>query len=660
MTETARPAVATRSVTHVALAAILLLAAALRCWRLDRNGFGTAYYSAGVRSMTESWHNFLFNAFDPAGFVSLDKPPLAFWIQTASAKLFGFHGLSVLLPQVLEGVAAVALIHHIVRHRFGDMAGLLAALFLALTPISVAVDRSSNTDSCLVLVLTLAAWLTIRAAEVGSRPLLLAAMALVAVGFNVKMLAAFVVLPAFAAVYAWAAPVAWRRKLADLALGGVVAAAVALSWVAVFDLTSPENRPYAGSSQNNSMLELAIGHNGWQRFVRPFPRDRATQAAQASDPGRTVAPDPADPAAAPPPMRLRLFTDIPAGPLRLADRHLAGQVGWLYPLAVIGLALALLPRRRPSPPGQVTALVLAGWAASYGLVYSFAGGIFHAYYLVAMAPPVAALAGIAIAGLWTRHRVLLLPAALLTTMAWQAYIESGYLDLAAWDWRTWLCAAAIGGTLAAAIVMRWSARPALAAPILAVGIAALLAIPTAWALSSVLARGNLMLPAANLSMLAGRDDDPRIPPAPALSSEGEGKLAAFLLANRGNERFVLATPNARLAAPIIIRTGAAVMAVGGFSGGDPILTPAEFAAMAASGQVRFALLGGLGVVGGGPEGVARARAFAEWVRANGRPVPAALWRTDRAPPPPTGGQRWRRLQLFDLNPTAGWTVALPS
>ena len=147
-----------RLTPRLALAAILIAAALLRGWSLDDGGVLIPYYFAGVRSMLQSWHNFFFHAFDPAGFVSLDKPPVAFWLQTASAKLFGFGRAAVLLPQVIEGVAAVALLYWLVRRRFGVASGLLAALFLALTPVSVAVDRSNNTESCLVLVLLLAAW----------------------------------------------------------------------------------------------------------------------------------------------------------------------------------------------------------------------------------------------------------------------------------------------------------------------------------------------------------------------------------------------------------------------------------------------------------------------------------------------------------------------
>jgi 4-amino-4-deoxy-L-arabinose transferase-like glycosyltransferase len=144
---------------------ILVLGARLRAWHLNQPGFGTQYYAAGVMSMLESWHNFFFNSFDPAGFVSIDKPPLAFWLQAASAKILGFSGLSIRLPQVIEGVASIALLYHLVQRRSGRSAGFLAALFLAITPISAAVDRSNNTDSCLVLVLLAAALALSIAAE---------------------------------------------------------------------------------------------------------------------------------------------------------------------------------------------------------------------------------------------------------------------------------------------------------------------------------------------------------------------------------------------------------------------------------------------------------------------------------------------------------------
>src|SRR5262245_5037571 len=181
------------------LAVVLATAAVLRLWRLDEDGVLIPYYAAGVRSMLASWHNFFFNAFDPAGFVSLDKPPIALWLQVASAKLIGFNGLAMLLPQVAEGVIAIVMVNVLVRRSFGELAGLLAALFLALTPISVAVDRSNNTDSCLIMLLLLALWALVRALETGRAAWLLLCMASIGLAFNVKMAAALVLVPALAA-----------------------------------------------------------------------------------------------------------------------------------------------------------------------------------------------------------------------------------------------------------------------------------------------------------------------------------------------------------------------------------------------------------------------------------------------------------------------------
>src|SRR5882724_9660612 len=267
---------------RLGLFAVFAAAATLRLWRLDQKGWGNEYYTAGVRSMSAGWHNFLYHSFDPAGFISVDKPPVAMWIQVASVKLFGFHGLSVIVPQVVEGVAAVWVLYHLVQRRFGVAVGLLAAFFLAITPVSVAVDRSSNIESCLVLVLLLAAWALLRAVEGGGRRWLLVSMALVGLGFNVKMLAAFVVLPTFALVYALGAPGPVRPRLVDLVLGGLVLTVVSLSWVLVYDLTPPERRPYAGTTDRNSILELAVGPYGIGRFVRQT-RPAATTGAESPD-----------------------------------------------------------------------------------------------------------------------------------------------------------------------------------------------------------------------------------------------------------------------------------------------------------------------------------------------------------------------------------------
>jgi 4-amino-4-deoxy-L-arabinose transferase-like glycosyltransferase len=743
--------------------ALIVVTAALRLWHVDQNGNGNAYYAAGVRSMMESWHNFLYNSFDPGGFVSIDKPPVALWVQVASARLFGYSGLSLLVPQVLEGVAAVLLLYHVVGRRFGAGAGLLAGLFLALTPINVAVDRTNLTDSCLVLVLLLSAWALIKAAEKGSWLLLMLAVTLVGVGFNVKMLAACVVLPTFYVVYFLAAPVIWRSRIGDLTLASVVVAVVALSWPVAFDLTPPEQRPFAGSTQENSMLELTIGHNGLQRFVRRgrFPGGREPNPVVAF-PGAglfggnsppTGQPSPSDgPPGAGPGFAggrggpLGFGGNAPLGPLRLASPHLAAQMGWLLPLAVIGLVVGVFRSRLTWTLGPIHLALLLwfGWALTYGVVYSWAGGIFHEYYLNTMGPPLSALAGIGVAGLWSCFRrggwrTLLLPVALLLTAAWQVYIQRDYLgwtlsaDLlrspsalvdavkAHPEWRTWLLLGLVGGSVLAVLGLvvprlraSWRRVANVVTPAaLAVGLLTMLVTPTAWALSSVLVRGNAGLPVADLRRLTpGTDEDasqrfrggfggppggfrgiggPRGGFGAFRAPRDNPKLVAFLRANHQGERFLLATASTQQAAPIIIDTGEAVMALGGFMGSDPILTPESFAQLVQDRQVRFVMVGGGRGPGGGwggrggfgppgPAGDAEPQTVMEWVRKNGKPVDAALW---QAPAPegdagntpgrrrPGGGNRnfgrgpfgggfpgrMGSGQLYDLRPQDGHVPA---
>ena len=194
---------------RIALAGTLLLSVFLNFFRLTQEGFSNLYYAAGVKSMLTSWPNFFFVSFDPGGFVSVDKPPLGLWIQAASAALFGYNGISLLLPQALAGVLAVALIYHLVRRPFGPTSGVMAALVLAVTPISVAANRNSTMDSVLVLLLLSATWAVFRAAETGRLRWLLLCAVLVGLGFNVKMLQAFLVLPAFYMLYLVAPSLPW-------------------------------------------------------------------------------------------------------------------------------------------------------------------------------------------------------------------------------------------------------------------------------------------------------------------------------------------------------------------------------------------------------------------------------------------------------------------
>src|SRR5215210_6221905 len=247
------------------LSALLALSAFLNLSRLTSEGYGNVYYAATVKNMLASWHNFFFASFD-AGFVSVDKPPLGFWIQATSAYLFGFHGWSILLPQALAGVLCVGLLYHLVRRAFGPTAGLLAALTLALTPISVAINRHNNLESLLVLAVLLAAWAFMLAVETGRLRWLLVGALLVGLGFNIKMLEAFLVLPAFYLLYLVAAPVGRWRRTVHLGLATVVLLVVSMSWVVAVDLTPADQRPYVGSASNDTVTNLILGYNGLDRL----------------------------------------------------------------------------------------------------------------------------------------------------------------------------------------------------------------------------------------------------------------------------------------------------------------------------------------------------------------------------------------------------------
>jgi 4-amino-4-deoxy-L-arabinose transferase-like glycosyltransferase len=623
-----------RHLPAAALVLIVSFAAWLRLWGIERNGFGTEYYAAGVLSMMRSLHNFFFVAFDPAGFLSLDKPPVAFWIQVFSAELLGFSGPSLILPQIIEGLAAILILYWLVRRRFGEAAGLLAAGALAIMPVSAAVDRSNNTDSCLVLVLLLAAAAAIRAVERQSFGWLLISMAILGIGFNVKMAAAFGLLPVCGIAYLLLRPGRWWPRVLQVGLAGILALVIGFSWFVAFDLVAPEARPYAGSTTHNSMLQMVFVEYGVDRFVHPIWRANHRPAMQASM---------NDDAAA---AGIGFAGDrVPIGPLRLADPRLGGQIGWFMPLAALGAFTMLRRQRQKDSSGTPDLIIWVAWTLVYAVVFSFAGGIFHAYYLVALAPPIAALTGAGIAALWLENRdsgplAWLLPAAIAATGLWQAWLEHASLG-STHDWRADLFAVMLAGTAIGTIGL---IIPRLGVRRLAFGIGlfALSATPIAWALSTTLGRGNVAFPAADIAFLAP-DAEGAAPVVRHSRNEGisDPQLLEFLEQNEGEAEYLLATQTATQAAPIILKSGKPVMAVGGYSGNDPILSPETLEAMVDAGQVRFFLLRENGRES--TRTLGEARVIADWVKTHGQVVDPAPWRTAQG----------RQYELYYLRPKGG-------
>ena len=153
-----------------------------------------------------SWHNFVFGAFDPAGTITIDKLPGAFWLQALAVRVFGFHTWAIVLPQIVEGVPTVLVLYHAVQRLAGPTAGLVAAAIVAVSPATVALNRGNISDSLMILLLVLAADAVSSAIAKGSQRMLLLAALWVGLAFQAKMIEAWMVLPAFGVAYLMSAP----------------------------------------------------------------------------------------------------------------------------------------------------------------------------------------------------------------------------------------------------------------------------------------------------------------------------------------------------------------------------------------------------------------------------------------------------------------------
>jgi 4-amino-4-deoxy-L-arabinose transferase-like glycosyltransferase len=631
---------------RLTLGGILLISVLMNFYRLGQNGFDS-YYPPAVRSMMDNWHNFLFAAYDPGGFTSLDKPPVGFWFQVLSAKIFGLSPFSVLLPQALAGVLSVLLLYHLVRRHFGRTAGLLAALALALSPVSVVTNRNVTIDSTLTLALLAGAWAVLRAAETGRLRWLLLCAAAVGIGFNIKMLEAYLVVPAFGLLYLLAAPTSIRKRVLHLALASLLLLVISFSWALAVDLTPAAQRPHVGSTQDNSEISLALGYNGLQRLLGLG--GTPIQANSKSATGIFYVGGAGGPVQLPEGPPRGSVTTLAgfggaSGPLHLFTQPLAGQSGWLLPLAILGMiALAWQRRPRPRSDRKAQSLILWGmWLLTMGIFFSVAGFI-HEYYLTVMAPAIAALCGIGLVTMWQDYRRSgwrgwLLPLALLVTAAEQVYILTSYPM-----WGRWmipliaiLCILAAGALLVARLALRLTDKAKAARfllPALAVGLMALMLAPTLWAAIPILQGTESDLPLAGPTQ---RGDGGGI--VPGGKTTADPALIRYLEEHQGHARILVATDF--MADSLILATNKPVMPLSGFSSYP--LTTAELTSLVANGTLRFFLLTGGGMPGGGGSS-----AVISWVMQHCSTVPPRLWQSSS--PNPAGGDvgQGAGAQLYD-------------
>lgn len=645
---------------RLALGGVTLISIFLNFFQLGQNGFANLYYASAIRSMLDSWHNFLYVSFDPGGFVSVDKPPLGFWLQAASAKIFGFTPFSIFLPQALAGVLSVLLLYHLVRRHFGVVAGLLAALALAISPISVLTNRNNTIDSTLVLVMLLGAWAVLKAAEKGKLRWLLLCAVFVGLGFNVKMLEAYLVVPAYGLLYLLAAPRRIWIRIAHLALAALLMLTISLSWAVAVDLTPAASRPYVGSSQNNSELSLALGYNGIQRLIGQVFGGNSSSSNAGSTSGN-ITPGQVPPSGifnggnfprptsdGQPPQGFGggngggggSFNTGNPGLLRLFNEPLGGQIVWLLPIALLGI-LALAWQRRPHFRGrpdfspQQRSMILWGvWLLTMAVFFS-AASFFHQYYLSTFAPAICALFGIGAVVMWQDYRRSgwrgwLLPIALLL-----AALEQIHIIVSNPSWGLWLipliaipCAIAAATLIVARLMPRLRLSARVLAPALCVALLALMLTSAVWSAIPVLANQAADLPVAGPSGQSGAGFG-------GGTSTANTALITYLEAHKGNAKYLVAVASANEADAIILATNQPVMALGGFTGSDPILTTTQLAALVKNGTVRYFLLNG---TGGGQS------ALTTWIMQHVTAVPSSQWQSSTS----TSGGFGGGSQLYEI------------
>ncbi|WP_163513331.1 glycosyltransferase family 39 protein [Fodinicola acaciae] len=582
-----------------ALIALLAATALLYLCGLGASGWANSYYSAAVQAGAQSWEAFFFGSSDAANAITVDKTPLFLWPMEISARIFGLSSWSVLVPQALEGIAAVGLLYATVRRWFGPVAGLIAGAALAMTPVAVLMFRFNNPDAMLVLLLVAGAYACTRALENGSAKWLMLAGSLVGFGFLAKMLQALLVVPAFAITYLVAAPPKLGKRVWQLLLAGVAMVVSAGWWIAIVELWPSSSRPYVGGSQTNSVLELTLGYNGFGRIT-------------GNETGGLG----------------NLNQD--AGIFRLFGSEMGSQISWLLPAALLMIvALLWLSGKSPRTDRTRAAVLLwGGWLLVTGLVFSLSQGIIHPYYTVALAPAIAALVGIGVVLFWRQREQL--DARLILAVTVAATAVWSFVLLSQADWLPWLAWVVLVAGLIGAVAIavsnrraRWVTAIAVLVAIFAgaggstayavqtAGTAHTGAIPSAGPSSrrGGFGGGGRMIVMGNANGVRppGNAGSQGRPPGAGQRVFGGGGLldagtvptavSALLRQNSGSYSWVAAVVQSNSAAGYQLATGLPVMAVGGFNGTDPSPTLAEFQRLVAQHKIHY-FIGGNGGFGG--------------------------------------------------------------
>lgn len=604
------------------LIGILIFAAFLYGWSIWKAGSSNDFYTSAIISMSKSWKNFWYASFDPAGFITVDKPPVALWFMVASVKIFGLHSWSIVLSSVLFGIGSVALIYKMIRPYFGRLAANLGALFMTITPIVVADSRTNNMDATLVFFLLLAGYILQLAVKKHKAWLVAIAFALIGIAFNIKMLQAFMVLPAMYFFYWIASTVGWKKKVVHLFVATAAVTIFTLLWPLAVDSTSSSKRPYIGSSSTNSVLNLAFGYNGSQRLLgqstgtggrfsgmgnsqkkqpaQGKTKNRPTGSKKMKSPGATATANKGGQQMGKQQTGGQgtqgggsgAFNIGTAGPFRLLQKALGQQVSWLFPIALVGLIAAYLyevKRQKKwwkTTQKQQQLLYWAGWLVPVAGFFSIAS-FFHPYYMIMLAPPLAVLSAIGVTTFIEslkkqrdRWQLYLIASGFWITAGLQAWYVYSY-----YPWLSWIIIVGTIGTSLLAVFYQKAHKNLIYG---ALAVAFLTLAPGFWSLTPTLAGASDAIPSAGPDLLSNSGQS-----SGGLGSESANtKMIKYLEKNTKNTKYLFATMDSNTAAPYIIKTKRAVMTIGGYNGTDNAISLAQFKKLVKEGKVKYFYLSG--------------------------------------------------------------------
>ncbi|MFC9514940.1 glycosyltransferase family 39 protein [Nocardiaceae bacterium NPDC056970] len=653
-----------RTREYWALAALLVGTAVAYLWNLSASGWANSFYSAAVQAGSVSWKAFFFGSSDAANSITVDKPPASLWVMELSVRAFGLNSWSILVPQVLIGVASVALLWATVRRYFGAAAGLLAGLVLALTPVAVLMFRFNNPDALLVLLMIAAVWATLRGVEDGRTRWLVLTGVFVGFGFLTKQLQVMLVVPPLALTYLIAGPPKLGKRILQLfaALGGLIVSAG--WWLLTVELWPAGSRPWIGGSQDNSILELTLGYNGFGRLngnergsvggggMRGgFAADALPAGAPGAFPGGDGMPGAGGPGGG-------MWGST--GPTRLFESAQGGQIAWLLPVALILLVagIALCGRAVRTDVRRASFIAFGSWLLVTGLVFSFMAGIFHAYYTVALAPAVAALVGAGAVTLWRRRDLVwvrIVAAVTIAVTAATAWILLGRSP----DFVPWLrwVVVVVGALAAVAMLVPAVLRARAAVVVIVAALFTGLAGPVAYAVNTIGTGHSGSIPSAGPRVegemgrggpggMRGPGEQLNGMPIPGGRGNGGGafempggmpggfgggaggglldaskpgdELTALLRERADDYTWVAAAIGSNSASGYQLATERPVMPIGGFNGSDPSPTLEQFQQYVADGKIHYFVAGGMGGGRGGGEGTASQ--ISEWVQADFTPT----------------------------------------